>query len=108
MSALIVVAVLAAQATGPAGSATSENREGSQPGIANYLDLEAGAGYSSNPFQSLVDDNGAGFGRIGLHAVHTRLSARTSTVLSGFAQSQFYTNNHGSEQSLDLSARHEA
>ena len=110
MSALILVAAFAAQATGTAGSSTSstEKPQSSLAGISTYVDLEAGAGYSSNPVQSLQSNTGAGFGRIGVHAVHTRLSERTSTVLSGFAQSQFYTKHYGAEQSVAISARHEA
>src|SRR5206468_2802475 len=42
------------------------------------------------------------------HAVHTRVSARTTTVLSGYAQSLFYTNRYGSEQAFDVSGRHDA
>jgi hypothetical protein len=109
MSALIVVAALAAQATGSAGTPSSSDKpQGSLPGISTYVDLEAGAGYSSNSGQSLQSNSGAGFGRIGVHAVHTRLSERTSTVLSAFAQSQFYTQHYGAEQSVSVSARHEA
>jgi hypothetical protein len=109
MSALIFVAALAAQTTGPAGApGSTETRQAPQMGRVTYLDLEAGAGYSSNPFQSLQNSTGAGFGRVALHAVHTRISERTTTILSGFAQSQFYTQHQNSQQSFDVNVRHDA
>ena len=109
MSALIVAAALAAQAAGSTGSAASTDQQGvgPHPGITSYLDLEAGAGYSSNSNLSLQDRSSA-YGRVALHAVHTRYSARTSTVLSAFGQNLFYTKHYGSEQSLSVSARHDA
>ncbi len=110
MSALIVAAALAAQAAGSTGSAapTDQKGAGPHPGITSYLDLEAGAGYSSNSNLSLQDNRSSAYGRIALHAVHTRYSERTSTVLSAFGQNLFYTKHYGSEQSLSVSARHDA
>jgi len=97
MGALIAVAALAAQATGPAASApppsspppsspTSETSAASQVGSITYVDLEGGVGYSTNPNLSFESSSGAAFGRLSVRAVHTRVSARTTTVLSGFAQ----------------------
>src|SRR5579872_3888447 len=112
MSGLIVIAALAAQtaASGTAGAPTAAP-SGSQaptPGESTYLDLEGGAGYSSNPVLSLGSDTGAAFGRISAHVVHSRVSARTTTVLSAYAQSLFYTHRYGSAQSFDIDARHDA
>ena len=45
---------------------------------------------------------------VSAHAVHTRVSARTTTVLSAFGQETFYTNHYSSGLSLDLNARHSA
>jgi hypothetical protein len=118
MSGLALVAALAAQAvaqTGapppapaPAPTASDTTAAATRVGQSTYLDLEAGAGYSSNPFLSLNSNNGAAFGRISAHAVHTRVTDRTTTVLSGFAQSVFYTRHVDSAQSFDLNARHDA
>ena len=112
MSLLILVTALAAQAAAPAGSTppnqTTETTGGPRTGSSSYVDLEAGAGYATNPILSQANSPGAGFGRIAVHAVHTRVSARTTTVLSGYAQSLFYTRHYGSEQSVDVNARHDA
>ena len=119
MGALIAVAALAAQATGPAASApppsspppsspTSETSAASQVGSITYVDLEGGVGYSTNPNLSFESSSGAAFGRLSVRAVHTRVSARTTTVLSGFAQAAFYSKTYGTQKSLDLSARHDA
>jgi hypothetical protein len=112
MSLLILVTALAAQTAAPAGSTPpaqpTATGEGARTGSTSYLDLEAGAGYSSNPILSQGNSTGAGFGRISAHAVHTRVSARTTTVLSAYAQSLFYTKHYGSEQSVDVNARHDA
>ena len=112
MSLLILVTALAAQAAAPAGSTppdqATETTGGPRAGSTSYVDLEAGAGYATNPLLSQANSSGAGFGRISVHGVHTRISARTTTVLSGYAQSLFYTRHYGSEQSADLNARHDA
>jgi hypothetical protein len=116
MSALIVVAALAAQASAPQTSppptsappAAALSDEPVTRGTLTYVDLEAGAGYSTNPNLSTIESDGAAFGRLSLNAVHTRLSERTTTVLSGFAQSVFYSNHLSSQQSLSLGASHDA
>jgi hypothetical protein len=111
MSALIVVAALAAQVSAPSGAApTGEPAAAQHPltGSNSYVDLEAGAGYSTNPNFELGGNTGAGFGRISAHGVHTRVSVRTTTVLSAFAQGSFYARNYGAQPSLNLSARHDA
>lgn len=77
-----------------------------QRGQTTYVDLDAGAGYSTNPQFGFGGDSGAGFGRFSVRGVHTRFSARASTVLSAFAQTYFYTQDVGSQQSLSLSAAH--
>lgn len=106
----MIIAALAAQAaTTPSGSpAPTDVNAGPQAGSSTYVDLEAGAGYSTNPFLSQGDDTGRGFGRISVHAVHTRISARTTTVLSAYGQNTSYTGRYGSAQSFDLNAHHDA
>ena len=112
MGAMLIISALAAQATAapspaPPASATQAS-DTSAMGASTYVDLEAGAGYGTNPNLRFGDNTGSGFGRISANAVHTRVSARTTTVLSGFAQETFYTNHYSSALSLDLSARHSA
>lgn len=109
MGALLAVVALAAQAatTGESAPPTTPDA-GPKAGSATYVDLEAGAGYSTNPTLSFNNDTGAGFGRVAARAVHTRVSARTTTVLQAFGQAFFYTAHRSSQQSLSLSARHDA
>jgi hypothetical protein len=107
MSALIAfTAALAAQTTTPTTATTTEP-EGPKAGQQTYLDIEAGAGYATNPQLSLTSDSGRAFGRIAAHAVHTRISDRSTTVLSAFAQNLTYTGRYGSQQSLSVDARHD-
>lgn len=117
MSALVAVA-LAAQATTsqaptpPPNSAPSAAAvTGAEPisrGTVTYADLEAGAGYSTNPTLSTTDSKGAAFGRLSARAVHTRISDRTTTVLTGFVQGQFYSRGQSSQKTVNLSASHDA
>ena len=112
MSALLIISALAAQATAapsPAPPATATPAgDSSSIGSSTYVDLEAGAGYGSNPNLRFGDNTGSGFGRFSVNAVHTRVSARTTTVFSGFAQETLYTDHYSSGLSLNLSARHSA
>jgi hypothetical protein len=108
MSALIIfTAALAAQSTTPPAAPPKTASEGPKSGEETYLDIEAGVGYSTNPQLSLSSDNGRAFGRIAAHAVYTRVSERSTTVLSGFAQNLTYTGRYGSQQSLSVDARHD-
>ena len=116
MGALVAVA-LAAQATtaqpsaAPPSSAPSAATASAEPvsrGTTTYVDLEAGAGYSTNPSLSIVNPKGAAFGRLSARAVHTRISDRTTTVLTGFVQGQFYSNGQNSQKTVNVSASHDA
>jgi hypothetical protein len=110
MSALVIIAALAAQTAPTAGS--SKPTDTAAPvvnsGESNYVDVEAGAGYSSNPNLSVVNDEGSAYGRISLHGVHSRVSARSTTLLSAYAENVSYTNHHGSQQSINLYGHHDA
>jgi hypothetical protein len=116
MGGLALVAALAVQAatqTGapppsPAAKAPETAVPTTHVGQSTYVDLEAGAGYSTNPFLSLGSHNGAAFGRISAHAVHTHITERTTTVISAFGQSAFYSRGTNSSQSFDLNGRHDA
>jgi hypothetical protein len=109
MSALVIVAALAAQAGTAAALAPPSDSAAPvrTAGQSTYVDIDGGVGYSTNPQLSFVDDEGSGFGRISLHAVHSRVSARSTTVLSGYVDNVSYFTGHGSQQSVDLSARHD-
>ena len=110
MSALAIITAAAAQAATPASPppTSTEPTPGPNIGQSTYLDFEAGAGYSSNPLLSLNSDQGSAFGRLALHLVHTRVSVRTTTVLSAYAEELGYTKHIGSQQSFAVDARHDA
>ena len=109
MSTLILLTALAQASTpAPSGAASTDLSPGPKIGQSTYLDVEAGAGYSTNPLLSLAPDQGSAFGRVALHAVHTRVSARSTTILSAYGEELGYTQHHGSQQSLSVDARHDA
>lgn len=107
MEALLIVAALAAQTTGQTATTSDAAAAQRQSGATSYVDLEAGAGYSSNPSLSFGSDQGSGFGRLAIHAVHSRVSARSTTLLSGYAENVSYFNHHGSQQSANLYGHHD-
>lgn len=113
MSTMALVVALAAQATAPSGSAapaadSSTASEGPQAGTLTFVDLEAGAGYSTNPVQRTSGSSGAAYGRFSVRGVHTRISARTTTSIAAFAQESIYSRRNGSRLSADLRANHTA
>ena len=114
MSALIaLIASLAAQTaqstTAPAPPpAAPEPANARNLGQTNYVDLEGGVGYSTNPRLGFGSNTGSANGYVSIHAVHTRVTDRTTTLLSAFAQETAYTRHYGSNQSLSISARHDA
>ena len=114
MSAFVALAAsLAAQTaaqTGapPADASPTDKPASPKAGQLTYLDLEAGVGYSSNPSLSFTSSQGQAFGRIAAHGVHTRFTERTTTLLSAYAENVSYTGHYNSQQSLSLTARHDA
>ena len=113
MGALIVLtAAVAAQAATGSGSASATPRSDTvgparTAGSTSYVDLDVGAGYSTNP-EMRLNGNGSGYGRISLRAVHSRVSERSTTILSAFAENDTYTNHYGSSQSLSFFGSHES
>ena len=112
MSALVALlataALQAAQSTTTAPSPAPQMETTRKLGQSTYLDLEGGAGYSTNPRFSFSSHDGSGTGYLSLHAVHARITDRTTTLFSAFAQETAYTSHYGSSSSLSVSARHDA
>jgi hypothetical protein len=110
---IVLVATMAAQ-TAPSTSAPLPTTTTAQPtkprgfGQQSYLDLEGGLGYSTHPRFCRVSGNGSGDGYVSVQAVHARITDRTTTLLSAFAQETFYIRQYGSSQSLSVTARHDA
>ena len=110
MGALLIAAALA-QVGASGGSATPGSSDATaargHKGQSTYIELEGGAGYSSNPNLALVNSEGSAFGRISLHAVHSRVSNRSTTLLSAYAENDSYTNGISSQQAVNVTARHD-
>jgi hypothetical protein len=108
-----LVAALAVQATQPSDAAPPVSTSTTEAvrrsvGQTTYLDLEGGLGYSSNPHFLFGSDTDAANGYVSLHAVHSRITERTTTLLSAFGQETLYTQHYGSEQLLSVTGRHDA
>src|SRR5438270_11708396 len=107
----LVTAALAAQATQGGTPPPATPEPGAAParkaGQSTYVDVEGGVGYSTNPRLSLSPHRGSADGRISVHGVHARVTERSTTVLSAYAEEIAYTNHDGSQQSLALDARHD-
>jgi hypothetical protein len=70
---------------------------------ASFVDLELGAGISSNPLLQL-DGRSSGFGRISAFGLHEWRSELGSTKLTGYVESDTYLKHYGSKQIFDLKA----
>jgi len=112
MGPLLIVAAFAAQAASTGGSTPPTSTDAAapkvNPGQSNYVDLEAGVGYSSNPNLSIVNGQGSALGRVSAHGVYSRVSARSTTLLSAYIEDVSYTGNRRSQQSVNLYGRHDA
>ena len=102
---LAFAGVLAAQAAAQSAPSTVSAPVGR---VANYVDVEGGLGYSTNPYVTLGKGSGQAFVRGSVRAVHTRVSARTSTTLSAFGEDTAYPRHFGSQKLLLLNAHHDA
>lgn len=69
----------------------------------DFIDLEAGAGYSSNPLLRL-NARSAAFGRVSAYAEHWVRTERGSTVFSAYVENTSYLRDYGSKQIFDLHA----
>lgn len=109
VAAAIAVQSIAPQATVPTPAAVPDDGTPvAHLGNSTYLDLEAGAGYGTNPQLRILDSQGEAFGRASAHFVHTRKTVRTTTILSAYGENITYTGNGSSQQLLSLTAHHDA
>ncbi|HKO17853.1 MAG TPA: hypothetical protein VJU82_03105 [Acidobacteriaceae bacterium] len=69
----------------------------------DYIDLEAGLGFSTNPFLQLHSHSTA-FGRISAYGVHSWQTEKGSTTLTGYVENTTYFKDYGSKQIFDLGA----
>lgn len=73
---------------------------------ANYLDLTASIGYSTNPHLQIFDSEGSAFGRASARGVHTWRGERSSTNIAGFVEGSTYFNKYGFESIFAVDANH--
>jgi hypothetical protein len=105
---ILAAGLIAQEAPAAAGpSPTGEPIAASRKGKSDYVDLEAGAGYSTNPFLAYGSDTGRAFGRISAHAVHSRWTERSSTTLSAYGEDVTYLGRYGSKLLGRVTAHHD-
>jgi hypothetical protein len=79
---------------------------GASPAAADttsYIDLTAGLGYSTNPFDRIPGESSA-FGRLSAFGLQAWHSERGTTSLSGYVEDTTYFKNYGSRQIFSLNA----
>ena len=64
---------------------------------ADYLDLTANLGYSSNPFLEVGNSQSSGYGRVSARGVHAWGGERSSSSISAFVEGTAYLDDYGLE-----------
>ena len=94
-------------------TATEESKTTSEPLVdiwgmprrnADYLDITAGLGYSSNPFLQIGDSQSSAFGRLSARGVHAWGGERGQSSITGFVEGTTYLNDYGLESIFALDA----
>jgi hypothetical protein len=86
-----------AQDTAPRPTAP-ELAEDSTPRVnADYIDLTASLGYSTNPFLEIGDSQSSAFGRVSARGVHAWGGERSRSNISAFVEGTGYLNDYGLE-----------
>ena len=88
----------AQDATAPAPDAPAAPAKSS----ADYIDITAGVGYSTNPFLRTGDSEGSAFGRLAARGVHAWSGPRHHTSISGFIEGSTYFNDYGVESIFSI------
>lgn len=89
-------------------SSASDSVSTTRKGKSDYVDLEAGVGYSSNPFLAIGSGTGRAYGRLSAHAVHNRWTERSTTSLSAYGENITYLGRYGSQLQGSVNAHHDA
>lgn len=69
----------------------------------DYIDLNAGLGFASNPFLSIPTRSSA-FGRISVNGVHAWSTERSTSSLTAYLENTTYFKDYGSKQIFELGA----
>ena len=79
--------------------------EDSMPRVnADYIDLTAGLGYSTNPFLEIGDSQGSGYGRLSARGVHAWGGERSRSSIAAFVEGTTYLNEFGFESIFSVNA----
>jgi hypothetical protein len=101
------VAYAQAQPQGQTEAQTSETEGQAQPNrrSTTFLDLEAGLGFSSNPFLQF-NNHSSIFGRLSASGTHQWASERGVTAITGYVENTtYFRGGYGSKQIFDVGAR---
>ncbi len=71
---------------------------------ADYIDLTASLGYSSNPFLEIGDSQSSAYGRLSARGVHAWGSERSQSSVSAFVEGTGYLNDYGFESIFSINA----
>ena len=86
-----------AQETAPPPTAP-ELVEDSMPRVnADYIDITASAGYSTNPFLEIGDSQSSAYGRLSARGVHAWGGERSRSSIAAFVEGTGYLNDYGFE-----------
>lgn len=89
---------LAQQTDEPEGSTTAEQRA-----RVSFIDLTAGLGYATNPFLRFGNSTGSGFGRLGARGLHSWMTERTRTSLTGYVEGSTYLHDYNLKSIFSVS-----
>jgi hypothetical protein len=103
-SALLVTGGAAQAQTAPPSTTQSEEQAKPEARSTTFLDLEAGLGFSSNPFLQF-NDHSAAFGRISASGTHQWVSEKGVTAITGYVENTtYFSGGYGSKQIFDVGA----
>ena len=76
-----------------------------QADTRSYIDLQGGAGYSTNPLLLTDMDEDSGFGRISAYAFHGWSTPRSESSVSAYVENTSYLREYGNQEAFEVAAR---
>jgi hypothetical protein len=71
---------------------------------ADYIDITAGLGYSSNPFLEIGNSQSSAYGRLSARGVHAWGGERGQSSIAAFVEGTGYLNDYGFESIFSINA----
>ena len=71
---------------------------------ADYIDITAGVGYSSNPFLEIGNSQSSAYGRLSARGVHAWGGERGQSTIAAFVEGTGYLNDYGFESIFSINA----